>query len=134
MSDEIIKVLDDLCKKLGIAAEWTSDNVGPLIERIYAQIVAYSLYKYIFGVFCGILFMIISIGIYAYLNHSPKEKYSKFDRMDTGDANFIKVILCIATILSLAFSLIMGYYVMKTLTFPDIVVFDYVKNFISNNA
>lgn len=35
MRDEIIKVLDDLSERLGIAVDWTSQNVLPYLQEIY---------------------------------------------------------------------------------------------------
>ena len=33
MGDEIIKVINDLCGKFGIAIDWTSSNVIPYLEE-----------------------------------------------------------------------------------------------------
>lgn len=44
MSTEIIKILDEVCAKFGIAIDWTSQNVMPYIEQIGKHIVQYELW------------------------------------------------------------------------------------------
>lgn len=41
MSDEIIKVLDDLAKRFGIAIDWTSENVMPYLKDLFDRIQMY---------------------------------------------------------------------------------------------
>lgn len=49
MSDEIIKVLDDLSKRAGIAIDWTSQNVLPYYKNyvINTLVMKYGLPLYI---------------------------------------------------------------------------------------
>lgn len=44
MSTEIIKILDAICEKFGIAIDWTSQNVMPYVEQIGKHIVQYELW------------------------------------------------------------------------------------------
>lgn len=41
MSSEVIKILDDLCARFGIAIDWTSENVIPQLEKITEKLVRY---------------------------------------------------------------------------------------------
>lgn len=43
MSDEIIKVLDDLSRRLGIAVDWTSSNALPYLQQLAQKYVNYKL-------------------------------------------------------------------------------------------
>lgn len=43
MSDEIIKVLDALCEKLGVVVDWTGETVLPQIQELGAKCVNYEL-------------------------------------------------------------------------------------------
>ncbi len=43
MSTEIIKVLDAICDKFGLAIDWTSQNVMPYVEQLCEHIVQYEL-------------------------------------------------------------------------------------------
>lgn len=44
MSDEIIKVLDTICDKFGIAIDWTSMNIMPHVEQLCEHIIQYELW------------------------------------------------------------------------------------------
>lgn len=43
ISDQIIAVLDELCKKFGIAINWSSQNVAPYLEDLGERIVRYEI-------------------------------------------------------------------------------------------
>lgn len=38
ISNEIIRVIDDLCEKLGIAIDWTADNILPILKSLCENI------------------------------------------------------------------------------------------------
>lgn len=44
MSNEIIKILDEVCDKFGMAIDWTAQNVMPQVEQIGEHIVQYELW------------------------------------------------------------------------------------------
>ena len=45
VSDQIIKVMDDLTKKFGVAVDWTQDNTLPYIKDLCHRIVMYDIAK-----------------------------------------------------------------------------------------
>ena len=44
MRDEIIKVLDDLSEWLGIAVDWTSQNVLPYLQELCDKYISYEIW------------------------------------------------------------------------------------------
>ena len=56
ISDEIIKILEYLCDKIGITFDWTSNNVLPYLEQICEKFIRYeigtSIAWLIIGVIC----------------------------------------------------------------------------------
>ena len=56
MSEEIIKVLDALAEKFGLAVDWTSVNVIPYLEQLCGKYVNYeiatSVVWLVFGIMC----------------------------------------------------------------------------------
>jgi len=44
MANEIIKVLDNLGEKFGIAIDWSSANVVPYLQDLMTRIVKYETY------------------------------------------------------------------------------------------
>ena len=42
VSDQIIKVLDNLCEKFGLAIDWSSKNIQPYLEELMEKCVNYT--------------------------------------------------------------------------------------------
>lgn len=62
MGDEVIKVLDHLCDKFGIAIDWTSANVMPYLQDLMARIVKYGIYQNVSEIiFCLMLLLIVAL-------------------------------------------------------------------------
>lgn len=58
MGDEIIKVLDNLAQKFGIAIDWTSDNVLPYLQDLMTRYAKYICFTSIMWLIIGILIVI----------------------------------------------------------------------------
>lgn len=65
MSNEIIKILDDLAKRFGIAIDWTAENVLPYLKELFSRVVKYEIVQSIIlmGVAC-LMLMGIMIAIW----------------------------------------------------------------------
>jgi hypothetical protein len=61
MSDQIIKVLEYLGDKLGIAIDWTTENVLPYAEQLFHRYVTLKIVKNGIGVFIGVVLVITAI-------------------------------------------------------------------------
>ena len=44
MSDEIMKVLDNLSQKFGVAIDWTSENVMPYLQNLFNRYINYDIF------------------------------------------------------------------------------------------
>lgn len=69
VSDEIIKVLDDLGRRFGIAIDWTNSNMVPYLQQLGQRIVNYKLGISVFYLIIGILVMIVSIKAIKFIIH-----------------------------------------------------------------
>ena len=61
MSDEIIKVLDDLSQRFGIAVDWTSSNALPYLQELTKKYVNYKLAMSAMELALGILFFVVAV-------------------------------------------------------------------------
>lgn len=61
MSQEIIKVLEYLGEKLGIAIDWTTENVVPYAEQLFKRYVTLKITYASVGTVIGIVLAIIAI-------------------------------------------------------------------------
>ena len=58
-SSQFIEVLDALCDKIGIAIDWTSQNVVPYVTDLAARIITYEIWTSVaWMVIAAILFLI----------------------------------------------------------------------------
>lgn len=60
MSEEIIKVLDALAEKFGLAVDWTSANVIPYLEQLCGKYVNYEIVTSVIWLLFGIVLMKMS--------------------------------------------------------------------------
>lgn len=90
MGDEVIKVLDHLCDKFGIAIDWTSANVMPYLQDLMARIVKYGIYQNVSEIiFCLMLLLIVAFitrKLYkaSYKYASIYEETNKYDDKSTA--------------------------------------------------
>ena len=75
MSNEIIKVLDHLCDKFGIAIDWSSSNIMPYLQDLMVRITKYVTYTSILWLVISILTIIISIYLSIKLIKWSKDTY-----------------------------------------------------------
>ena len=63
VSDQIIKVLDEVGKRFGLAIDWTQQNVVPYIEQLGQRIVNYELWTSVVWIVIMTILLISSIFI-----------------------------------------------------------------------
>ena len=80
ISDQVIKVLDAVCDKFGIAIDWTSNNVIPYIEQLGNKIIIYDICNSIMWLIIGSAIpLTVAILIKKFLN---KKKLEAKERMN----------------------------------------------------
>ena len=69
ISQQVIKVLDAVCDKFGIAIDWTSNNVIPYIQQLGNKIIIYDICNNIIWLVVGcVMPLIVAILIKKFLN------------------------------------------------------------------
>ena len=67
MSEGIIKVLNELCNKFGIAIDWTSDNIVPYLQDLMVRYSKYICYTSIMWLVIGVIITIVfGVMLYKY--------------------------------------------------------------------
>ena len=72
-AEEIIKIINELCAKFGIAIDWTSQNVLPYLQELMGRVATYHIVweSIIIALNC-ILFILMGAGAKAILNSRKK--------------------------------------------------------------
>lgn len=130
MSEEIIKVLDNLGQKFGIAIDWTSQNVMPYLQDLLGRFINLKNAEAITWIIISLLILIVSIiAIIATKKWVQKNKFDSYDDemliavwlyflMGSLILAFIIVLLCNI------FGLIQNIFV------PEISILKYIQNLV----
>lgn len=130
MSEEIIKVLDDLGDRFGIAIDWTSENVLPYLQNLMDRFITYNvamdiLYIAVYAVIIlGAIIGIPKISRYA----KKKMEENPISDWDCGVV-VLNVFWVIASILSTIFLLDSISDIIRCVTIPEVVIFNYLQQF-----
>ena len=130
MSEEIIKVLDDLGDRFGIAIDWTSENVLPYLQNLMDRFITYNIAMNILYIaVCAVIILGAIIGI-PKISRYAKEKIED-DPISDWDCGVvvINVFWVIASILSTIFLLLSISDIIRCVTIPEVVVFNYLQQF-----
>lgn len=111
MSDEIIKVLDNLAEKFGIAVDWTSQNVWPYLQELCDKYVNYEIWT-------SVVYLVICLLAFALLLNEMKKYCSDNDvKCFLGIIMFIPLIVAVFQIID----------IVTALTFPEKLIYQYIS-------
>lgn len=92
MSEEIIKVLDNLGEKFGIVVDWTSQNIMPYIQELMNRYRSYFITSCVIWLSLELVLLVISIVIFKGCIKEKKEKqYWNWDDEGLGRMIFLMV-------------------------------------------
>lgn len=114
ISDEIIKVLEYMCSKIGVTIDWTSSNVLPYIQQLGEKFIKWEIGTSV----SWIIISIISVGI-AFL-------IAKFANMD-GLENLISVTMVIVAVIIIGCQI---FDIVECYTFPEKAIYDYIQDYL----
>ena len=124
ISNEIIKVLDALCDKFGIAIDWSSENILPYLSTLMDKCISYEISTSIYWIFLA--FVIGCIGLCCY-------KQGKNLRIRTEDHEGYLIYLIgwgglIASPIIIASQL---YDLIKCYTLPELIIIEQINHTIN---
>lgn len=125
-ADEIIKVLNDLCEKFGIAIDWSSKNVLPYVQKLGERIVAYEFWTSIVWIVINLLLVVGSIVIIKKIcKWYDSEDYDN----DWDGLNIFGIGICIIAALVCSVSIIAQVFdIVTCLVFPEKVIIESCMN------
>ena len=130
MSDEIIKVLDALAEKFGLAVDWTSSNILPYIQELAGKIVRWEIGTSIMWLVIGVILLILIVPCIKFAKYAHKK--AKEDRYSCWD--LIEVFIITATVVCVISGIIMSiwqiYDIITCYTFPEKILLDFISNYI----
>lgn len=131
MSDEIIKVLDDLCDKFGIAIDYSSNNILPYLQDLLDRYTKYELTTSIIQlvISCSILVVLII------LNVKFDPYFLKLCEEDDEYWFSLVVTLAICVVISFGYNIFtipsIIDNIITCITIPEKLIFEYLNNSLS---
>ena len=142
-SNQVIEILNEICNKLGIAVDWTSENILPQVKIVYEKLVKYFIIQKSIMCSFGFLFtcVVIAYGIF-FLNQFLQCRTTKKDNFlceyykysgSTGLQSYAWIINAIAIVIGLTGIILLGLglaQLIKWLTVPEIAIIEYLTDMI----
>lgn len=131
MSNEIIATIDHLCDKLGIAIDWTSETIGPMIQEFVEKYTRYLLAYNVLCVIAGIIVMTascVALCVIAKAIKNQKRWAYSIIYKDINDG--VKYILCFLVVVILCCCIALFLFainIIKCYTVPELLVLQELK-------
>lgn len=124
MGDEIIKVLDNLGEKLGIAIDWSSENVTPYLYELFEKFIAWEMWTSIFYLGIGILLLVPGFILCKFAIKLFKDMAE-----EPAILMMLPVSICLFLGVFIAFTQI--HDIITCLTFPEIMLVEYIGQYVN---
>lgn len=131
MSQEIIKVLDNLAQKFGVAIDWTSQNILPYLQDLMSRYISLqNAYAVTWIVISAIILIISFIIMFKSINKIKKDsKQIKFyDVLDDSPSAFFGIICSSFFILIFSVVILCNIFgLLQNIFTPEITILNYLK-------
>ena len=131
MSEEIIKVLDALAEKFGVAVDWTSANVIPYLEQLCGKCVNYEIATSVVWLLLGIGFLFLAKWLLKKTKYFYNEADDQEDNYGYG-CIFTGIGCGIAIMIGLTMIITQTFDIVTCITFPEKIIIDELKMIYSN--
>lgn len=130
MSEEIIKVLDELGKRFGIVIDWSNQNIVPYLQELLKRFICYRNITACVWIIISIAMTISGVVMIRFLNKWRKS--DNYDKDYCSDDDMLAVLGYIFSIciIALGIGLIIGnmFGIVKNVCMPEMVVYEYITN------
>lgn len=124
MSEEVIKILDALAEKFGLAIDWTSANVLPYLQQLCGKYVTYEIATSVVWMLIGICLLFVG----KYVIEKAKYCWGKYEEDWQSNYDFGAIVLwtlagC-AIVGGIAVILYQTFDIVTCITFPEKIIIE----------
>lgn len=112
-SEQLIFLIDEFAKRIGVAIDWTSANAMPYLQELSERYVAYELSLY--GIGTGLALLGLFVGIWCFV---------KALSMDWGDDFIVCTLALFMGLLSIAGLFYFVPIVLKLIFIPELYIYE----------
>ena len=142
MSEEIIKVLDDLSARFGMAIDWGSDKALPALQELFEKFVHYKMVIHSTGIAISVLLIAMCVCLiiamvrdYTLCKNSRQNtyfwEYSYY--INDADSSFVGGFGMFTAVTVFPVSIIAGLYnsfkLIQLIMIPELYVLEYLINY-----
>ena len=127
MSEEIIKVLDELGKRFGIVIDWSNQNIIPYLQELFKRFICYRNITACVWIILSIAMTISGVVMFRSLNKWRKsDDYGDYDDDMLVELGYIFSVF----ITALGIGLIIGnvFGIIKNVCMPEMAIYEYITN------
>ena len=130
VSSEIIKVLEYLCGKFGIAIDWTQENILPYVQSLGEKLIQYEISTSIFWIiFIAVIIILITIATVISFFTTKKDEFGnrmldEFFAVFVGCAIIFFIITCIVVA-------VQSIDILTAIHFPEKAILDIIETLTS---
>ena len=133
MSKEIIKILDALAEKAGLAIDWTSANVLPYLQQLCSKYVTYEIATSIVWILISICLLFVG----KYSIKKTKQYWEKYEEEASySDYDCIAILFGILTGFAvfggIVIILCQTFDIVTCITFPEKIIIEELQSIYSN--
>lgn len=136
ISNEIVKIFDAIAERLGVAIDWSSENIIPYLEQLFDKYVKYEIATSIVYLVFGVVLLILGVfGIK--LTKKFMAKYHEIKRTNPFSEYNIAAVMTgvgvgVAFLVGTIVILVQCFDIVTCLTFPEKFILEELKNLIQN--
>lgn len=127
MSEEVIKILDALAEKFGLAIDWTSANVLPYLQQLCGKYVTYEIVTSVVWVLIGVCLLFVG----KYVIEKAKYCWKKYKEERYSDYDFGAILLGVlagcAIIGGIVVILYQTFDIVTCITFPEKIIIEELR-------
>lgn len=136
MSEEIIKILDELGEKFGVAIDWTSENIAPYLTELYERAEKYLVVNSIatlimcIVLFTASLFVLIKITKCVKRDSKTGARTIWFNDYCCCDSTFSVICRIMAAIILFTMTISIPFAIsdlIKTIYIPEIMMIEMIE-------
>ena len=130
MSEEIIKVLDELGKRFGIVIDWSNQNIIPYLQELLKRFICYRNITACVWIIISIAMTISGVVMIRFLNKWIKSDNYDKDYCSDDDMLAAMGYIFSISIIAVGIGLIIGnmFEIVKNVCMPEMVVYEYITN------
>ena len=121
-SSQFIEVLDALCDKIGIAIDWTSQNVVPYVTDLATRIITYEIWTSAAWIVIAVIVFLIA---WKMTKNMCKEDRLDYEWVLGWVVRILIGVFCFITIVFQVFDII------EALALPEKILYDFVMGLMS---